>query len=57
MYVRVGQSAAEDDGQLGVTDEFDIYEDLQLDALGLVPTSMGLRSEDGEEGAVPEETT
>ncbi len=34
------QSAAEDDGALGVGDEFDIYEELQLNA---IPSTLGDR--------------
>ncbi len=33
VYVYGVQSAAEDDGALGVDDEFDVYEDLELDAI------------------------
>eukprot|EP01041_Mallomonas_annulata_P001655 gene1655-3203_t len=55
----IEQSATDDDGQLGVTDEFDIYEILELDAL---PTCMPGKSDD-EEGEgdgterIPTDTT
>ena len=33
MHVLCSQSAVDDEGAVGVDDEFDIYEDLQLDAI------------------------
>ena len=33
LHVLYSQSAVDDEGAVGVDDEFDIYEDLQLDAI------------------------